>query len=257
MMSKKIDTNKLIQDFRQKIEADYREYSSKGIFEIITEHMFNYIDDFIKNPEKSNLEKIFFLFLNQYPSDHKNYIVVPSENVLVRDYYDMKVPAIEYEIDFAIYGGREDNPVKIAIECDGLRSHRQKYNHKDRRKNINLQAAGWIVIRFGSKEIIEEVQSLLDDNLESKYFLISIENLIKNTTKVIGGTNYFLNNEIKGNLTGYKYADINCKLCGQKTKAILNHRRVRCNRCGEKFEREIGDDEKIKYEHNGIFIFKD
>ncbi|MEP7319551.1 MAG: DUF559 domain-containing protein, partial [Panacibacter sp.] len=166
---------KLIQDLRQRIEDDHNQFNE----EFGMEWTFKYIDEFISSETRSDLEKAFFLILYQFPGDNKNYIVRPGEMVLIPDIYDMSCPGIEYEIDFALYGGSIDNPVKVAIECDGIRSHREKHNNKDRRKNVNLQAAGWIVMRFGSKEIHEELQKFTDDNLHTSDFLYSIENTIK------------------------------------------------------------------------------
>ena len=78
------------------------------------------LDDYIYSNDVSDLEKAFFLILNQFPGDHRDYLVRPNEMILVPDIYDFRVPGIEYEIDFAIYGGSIKDPVKIAVECDGL-----------------------------------------------------------------------------------------------------------------------------------------
>src|SRR3954471_12718969 len=84
------------------------------------EMRFRFIQEFIDS-EHTDLEKAFFLILHQYAGDHTDYIVVPGEKVLISNIDDYKAPGIEYEIDFALYGGSIDNPVKVAIECDGLR----------------------------------------------------------------------------------------------------------------------------------------
>ncbi|TDE10716.1 hypothetical protein [Dyadobacter psychrotolerans] len=51
--------------------------------------------------------------------------------VLIEDIYDLSCSGIEYEIGFMLYGRSIDNPVKVVIESDGIRSHRRK-------KDVNL-----------------------------------------------------------------------------------------------------------------------
>ncbi len=247
-----IQIQNLIKDLRQRIEDDNNEFDTKLIMQL----GLKYIDEFIEKPNRSDLEKAFFLILNQFPGDRKNYVVIPSEMVLIPDIYDMKSPGIEYEIDFALYGGPIDNPIKVAIECDGIRSHGQKHNNKDRRKDVNLQTAGWIVMRFGSKEIHEELQKFKDDNFHISDFLQSIENTIEERLKLIDTYSYF-NNEFRSKLTGYKWDEVHCTNCGKPQNATLNHKTLNCRHCKTKFKRIIKDDEKIKYDMNGILFFKD
>jgi len=148
-----MDLKVFIKNLRRRIEDGRDEFTDEYLRNI----QFKYLDDFIDDSTYSDLEKAFFLILNQFPGDHKEYFVKPREMVLIPDVYNLSCPGIEYEIDFAIYGGSIENPVKVAVECDGLRSHRQRHNNKDRRKEVNLQANGWIVMRFGSKEIHNEL----------------------------------------------------------------------------------------------------
>lgn len=242
-----------IKFLRRRIKEDYDEFR---LDDITSEFNFKFIDDFLKDNEHSDLEKAFFLILHQFPGDSKDYIVCPREMVLVSDVYDMSGPALEYEIDFAIYGGSIDNPVKVAIECDGLRSHGRKHINKDRRKNVNLQAAGWIVMRFDSKEIHEEIEKFKTDENYVCDFLTSIENTITQKLKLITRDTYW-HLENKSILTGYKWGIVVCESCNHNIRTVLNHVKVKCPNCGNKFKRDITKDEKIAYNYNGLIIFKD
>lgn len=244
-----MDLTPFINNLRESIErglkSDEFDYNS---------YLLSRLDDFIHSDVNSNLEKAFYLILNQFPGDHKDYTVHPREMVLVSDVYDLSVPGIEYEIDFALYGGSIDNPVKIAIECDGIRSHAHKHSRKDRRKDINLQAAGWMVMRFTSKEIHHELFKYADDENYTSGFLFSIENVISERLKLVTGNSYV---RYRSQLTGYKWGDINCTVCGTRQAAILNKKNHKCRTCYEKFTRIIDPSEQILYEHNGLLIFKE
>lgn len=244
-----MDIKTLINRLRVRIEDDYSEYS-----ETYSENIFEIIDNYINNDKYSDLEKAFYLILNQYPSDMKNYFVKPNEMVLIPDVYDMGSPGIEYEVDFAIYGGVLNNPVKIAIECDGIRSHRQKHSNKDRKKDVNFQAAGWIVIRFGSNEIHEELAKHENQENYTSDFLQYIENVINETSQIITWRSY-AKADFRSRLTGYKWGYILCPLCGKSQMGELNHIKHVCRHCGEKFKREVISSENVKYEHNGILYF--
>lgn len=240
-----MDLKPLIRNLRKRIEQDHFEFDS-------TYSLLKDLDDFINSSIYSDLEKSFYLFLNQFPSDHKNYSIHPREMVLIKDIYDISVPGIEYEIDFALYGGSINNPVKVAIECDGIRSHGHKQSKRDRRKDVNLQAEGWIVIRFTSKEIHEELFKFRDDNNYISVFLLSIENVISEKLKLISGNSYM---QYRSQLTGYNYGDIKCTLCLKSQYGILNRKKHICVNCKEKFIREIGLEERVIYEHNGLLFF--
>lgn len=246
-----MELKSLIKAIRAKIEREYDE-----IQELIEQAgVFREVDNFLTSPDYSDLEKAFYLLLNQHLRGHKDYIVIPREMVLVPDVYDMSAPGIEYEIDFALYGGSIHDPVKVAIECDGLRSHGEKHKNKDRRKDINLQSAGWIVMRFGSKEIHNELHEYASNENYSSNFLFSIENVIDQKLKLITSNSFFRN--YHGLLTGYKFGDVMCPTCGFVQNDRLNHKRITCRKCKCKFLREIGNDEKMWYEYNGIIFFKD
>lgn len=247
-----IHLQNLIKELRQRIEDNHNEYNE----EFGMEWMFKNIDEFLVQSNRSDLEKAFFLILHQFPGDSKNYIVEPGEMILIPDVYDMSCPGIEYEIDFALYGGSIDNPIKVAIECDGIRSHRQKHNNKDRRKDVNLQAAGWIVMRFGSNEIHKELQKFRDNDNHISDFLLSIENTIKQKVRLIDNHSY-RDNEFRSKLTGYKWDNVQCTNCGHSQMDILNHKNLKCRHCKTKFKRTIKPDERIAYDMNGILYFKD
>jgi DNA-directed RNA polymerase subunit RPC12/RpoP len=242
----------LIRELRTRIEDEhdqfYEEYGKQQIF--------SEIDDFLTSENRSDLEKAFFLILNQFPGDSKDYIIRPSEMVLIPDIYDLSCPGIEYEIDFALYGGSIYDPVKVAIECDGIRSHQEKHKNKDRRKDVNLQAAGWIVMRFGSKEIHAELQKFRENELYTSDFLSSIENTIQQKLKLINYRSYG-NAENRSKLTGYRWDDVTCANCGKTQIDTLNHKTIKCRHCNTKFKRVIKPEEKIKYDFNGLLYFEE
>lgn len=240
-----------IKILRERIEADYDEFND----EFGRKQIFERIDSFISNDQLSELERAFYLLLNQYPGDHKNYIVRPGERVLIPDIYDMSGPGIQYEIDFALYGGSIYNPVKVAIECDGIRSHGHKHAKRDRRKEVNLQAAGWIVIRFRSQEIHQELEKFENDENYVSDFLQSIENTINQKLQIIDHQS-FTKTDFRSILTGYKWDFIRCTKCGQKQMDRLNFKIIHCRHCNKYFEREIGPNEEIEYDMNGLLYFK-
>lgn len=249
MPNSKIQT--LILNLRQRIEEDH--YDFKNLDD--GDFTFKHIDSFLNSIDYSELEKAFFLILHQFHGDHKNYIIQPREMVLVPDVYDRSKPGFEYEIDFAIYGGSIDNPLKVAIECDGIRSHAQKHKNRDRRKDVNLQAAGWLVMRFGSKEILEELEKFEADNTYTSPFLYSIENTISMKLRLIDQFS-FTQTDLRSKLTGFKWGLAECSNCREKQLETLNHKKFICNNCKKKVERLIHPDEKIEFEHDGILYFK-
>lgn len=241
----------IIKKIRKRIEDDVLEdqpYTVKGTIK--------HIDNFLKSSEYSDLEKAFYLFLNQFPSDHQPYIVHPKENILVENVYDYSEPYYEYEIDFALYAGTIKNYVKIGIECDGLRSHSQRYSDRDRRKDINLQAAGWITMRFNSKEIHKELEQFEKEDLYISEIITNIQNIIDRKLDLITWNN-FVRTNIRNELTGYKWGFVECTHCGFSQLDILNHKKITCRECKRKYVRKIGKDENIQYEHNGLIIFKE
>lgn len=244
-----MDIYKKYELIRKRLELDYEEYTPD--FETIVKN----IDKYISDENVSELEKAFYLLLNQFPSDSKNYIVIPNEKILVENVYDISPPPYyEYELDFAIYGGVVDNPVKISIECDGIRSHRKKYNEKDRRKNINMQSAGWIVIRIGSHEIHEEINRFSEEDFYISELMQNIENVIKNHLNLIDYNKYSFNG-VKTKLTGYKWCTVKCLSCSNTFDAIINHKKNVCPYCNKKFVRDRKNDPNAIGEFEGLIYY--
>jgi very-short-patch-repair endonuclease len=244
----KIDS--LINKLKDKIRNEHL-LRSNSIFEGINEG----INEFISDTKISPLERAFYLILNQFPTDEKHYIVYAQEKVLIPNIYDNSFPAIEYEIDFALYGGSIESPVKVAIECDGLRSHGNKNTKRDRRKDVNLQASGWIIMRFTSKEIHEELEKFDKNNDYVCGFLFSVEKIIQERTRLISYDTY-TNHEFRSKLTGYKWGLVTCSKCGFEQHDTLNHKKITCRKCKEKYFRVIDKNEKILEEMNGLLFFE-
>ncbi|WP_268125589.1 DUF559 domain-containing protein [Roseivirga pacifica] len=248
---KENDIEILINKLYERIKGDHNDYFNSGSFD----RLFEYIEDFINDDSKSILEKAFFLILHQFPTDNKDYIVMPNERVLIDNIYDQTISSIEYEVDFALYGGSISNPVKVAIECDGLRSHGAKNAKRDRRKEVNLQADGWIVMRFRSKEIQQELNKFIEDEFYTSDFLYSIETTIQKRLKIINHHSYFIP-EYRSKLTGYRWGKVTCPNCNFNQFDILNHKRITCRSCNERFTRKVLNTEQVIHEKNGILNFE-
>ncbi|QXU43470.1 DUF559 domain-containing protein [Pedobacter sp. D749] len=245
-----MDFSPYIENLRDQIAYSLRhdEYGIKDLW-------MRDIDDFLLKKNVSELEKAFFLVLNQFPRDHTDYLIRPGEMVLVRDIYDLRVPGIDYELDFAIYGGSINDPVKVAIEVDGQRSHGEKHVRKDRRKDANLQAAGWLVMRFSSKEIHQEIVKFSENENHVSDFLTCIDNVIREKLQLVTGNNYG-RREIRTLLTGYSWGQVTCPDCGRSAEGILNRKKQSCNHCGHQYLRVLGTHERVKYEHQGLWYFE-
>jgi len=247
----RIDFQKRYLRIREKLEKDH--YELQPSFD----DLFRWVDDFINSKDASDLEKEFYLLLNQFSGDHPQYVVVPHEMVLIENKFDYNPPPfIEYEIDFAVYGGTRNNPVKIALECDGLRSHKNRHSLKDRRKDVNLQLSGWIVIRFLSHEIHEEIEKWeKEDNFISELSM-SIDHVIKNAINLLSHGSYVIN-EVRSKLTGYKWNVVECPHCKFVQHDILNHKTVVCRQCKGKYLRDRSADPEGTSEYEGLIIFPD
>jgi hypothetical protein len=182
---------------------------------------------------KSDLEKIFYLLLRQEYYKNGDYVVIPNEKVCVKNICDFdKGSECEYEVDFAIYSGSKTRPRRVAIECDGLRSHGRKNSNKDRLKGINLQASGWIVIRFDSREIHQEVDRYLNSKktFEKPVFLELIERVIFDLQdSVVEGINQ---TEVRDLLTGYRSFTLECPSCGWWRYYRHTEKKFVCDKCG-------------------------
>ena len=217
-----------LEKARERIEATEEEFGPT-----VRHYQLRSIDEYLE-AEHSDLEKAFFLMLHQFWNEVSNYFVVPSEKVCVNDVYDTPGVLREYEIDFAIYSGTRDRPVKIAVECDGIRSHRQRYRNRDRRKDVNLQAAGWIVLRFGSVEIHDYIQKLAENQYHVTPIYTIIDNVIASVSQAITPHSY-VKDEVRSQLTGYQWAPVKCPQCGVVQRDVLGKKTV-CRHCQTAFQ---------------------
>ena len=244
----KLDYLKIIDKLRQRIETSFYESESD-----ISSGYFHDIDGYIKDDRHSPLEKAIYLMLNQFPSDHKNYIVRPNEKVIMENLYDFSEPFFEYEIDFAIYAGTIKDHIKIAIECDGIRSHANKFSNKERRKNVNLEAKGWIIMRYGSKEIHDELDKFDKDDLYIPELTSNIDNLIERRLSAI--THFSFIGEHSHILTGYKYDNVECPKCGFTQLIKINKINVQCRKCDTTFKQERYLDKNIRSIKDSTILF--
>ena len=210
------------------------------------------IDEVIADHGKSELEKAVYIMLLQSPNHAFDFVVVPGERVFVPDLYSMSAPRVEYELDFALYGGSMRAPLKVAVECDGIRSHGQRHKKRDRRKDVNLQANGWIVVRYSSKEIHEELAKF--ENPEHRYceLLLGLENLIHERLDIINQGRF---SRFHKELAGWKWGDVHCTSCGHRQLGILNKRKHTCKGCGVKYDRIVGASENVWFKGGGYISF--
>jgi len=199
----------LIQAARKRIREAHAEAQ-----ELVGDLVFRDVDAYLGDTHVPDLEKALYLLLNQFPGDHQDYFVVPRTRVRVPEVYRLESPDYcDYEIDFAVYSGSQTRPIKIAIECDGIRSHRERHGNRDRRKDVNLQAAGWTVLRFGSREIEDELQQLIASDTHINKFVTIIENVVAGCSDLLTPRTY---HRVIEKLTGYRYAIVVCPGCGHK-----------------------------------------
>jgi hypothetical protein len=225
-------TNRLhdaINHIRKRIEEDHYTFQPDS-----DRMLFDRIDEFLASSERSELEKAAYLLLNQFPGDSRHYFVVPSEHVKVPNVYDFSQGEFEYEIDLAIYSGTQGEPTKVAVDIDGLRSHAERHADKDRRKDVNLQAAGWIVMRFGTQDIQRELESFEHDEFYVSEMAQKVENVVEQRARLLTERTY-VSCEVRTLLTGYKWGSITCPSCAQWQYDILDRRKHTCRHCGASF----------------------
>jgi hypothetical protein len=245
-----MDLKESIAKLRRRILSN--EIESREEWPIEAEQGF--LDEFIDDPGHSDLEKAVFLMLHQSPSSAFDYVVVPNERIFIPDIYSMTAPRIEYEIDFAIYGGSANEPLKVAVECDGLRSHGQRHAKRDRRKDINLQANGWMVVRYTSREIHEELAKFNDPDHIYCDLLGGLENVLSERLNVISRNRF---SRFHAQLAGWTWGVVVCTNCGNSFHGRLNRRKHQCKKCGVSFLRVVGDSEDVWFEGNGYVFFKE
>lgn len=216
---------RLESEFKKGIEEDFSDFytpENKYLYEV---------SEVLKTLD-SDLEKIFFLIFKKESLYSEGFLIFPRQKVCVRNVSNFGAGQffIEYEVDFAILAGSSERPLKIAIECDGLRSHREKYNAKDRYKSVNLQAAGWIVQRIGSREIHEEASKSLSAKGHISDLVFNIEFLIDNLSNSVVRTPNDL--EIRRKIFGYTEPVVICAKCRKKNEVGFWDS-VECVGCGE------------------------
>ena len=105
----------------------------------------------------------------QNPKIHPNYILAQKGHVtqiekLVRDAltkcnlsFKMQYNVLSYWIDFAFPS------IKLAVECDGERWHStEEQIAKDKKRDEKLEAEGWTVMRLKEKEVINDVDKVVN-----------------------------------------------------------------------------------------------
>ncbi len=228
----------LLHDARDRIQA-----LEAQIHPTVADIGLRSIDRFLASSKKSHLEKAFYLLLSQFYTERRPYFFVTGERVRVPNIYDYSGPNGEYELDFAIYSGTKKEPVKIALECDGILSHRRRHNPRDRRKDVNLQAAGWIVLRFGADEIQTELRSLA----EKENHVSSIVEIVDNIVESVGGlltANTYADNAMRTRLTGLPWGSVTCPSCGEWQNDIVG-RMVKCRHCGMGYKSSADSKEDV------------
>ncbi|OLY65324.1 hypothetical protein BWD12_20200 [Leptospira santarosai serovar Bananal] len=231
------------------------QFNTKNEFieSLYNQNKYDRLDTFLKSPKASDLEKALFLLLNLYPEyGGRSYFIIPHEKVLIPNICDHKEIAINYEIDFAVYGGTVTSPTKIAIECDGIRSHGNRRIKRDRRKEVNLQAEGWLLIRIGSHEIHAELQRMIEENKFISEIAESIELIIERKLNLLEGDKY---ERYKKELTGYKWGVAECPYCNKRQQVKLNFIKQKCYECGSEYERDRSEDDESSHEWKGIVYF--
>ena len=72
----------------------------------------------------------------------------------------------EHRVDFAIFinGVASDEEIKVVIECDGHDFHEKTKEQaaRDKRRDRDLQIAGWKVLRFTGSEIWRNPEACID-----------------------------------------------------------------------------------------------
>lgn len=70
----------------------------------------------------------------------------------------MQVEILEYRVDFLIHVKRAHGEVKCVVECDGHEFHERTKEQaaRDRKRDRDLQGAGYMVLRFTGSQIYRE-----------------------------------------------------------------------------------------------------
>lgn len=87
---------------------------------------------------------------------------IPDANVVIIPQYEIR----DYRVDFAILlRNFQDNILKIVVECDGHDFHEKTKQQakRDKKRDRDLQAAGWKVLRFTGSEIVRDVNACVNE----------------------------------------------------------------------------------------------
>lgn len=191
----KNETEKLFTAVRELARRDYNSW------QFPFEDAFRAVDEFLASAA-SECQKAMYLLLNLTPQVKNDYVIVPAENVLVRNVYDGSQSEYEYAIDVAVYGGHQDHPVKLAILCDELPFNVRNRVLELRRRDVNLQAAGWLVLRFQSFEIIDELRSITERGVLGSKLEEVVDWIMGRQMKLIN-PDFWSNPELYKRLTGW------------------------------------------------------
>ena len=99
---------------------------------------------------------------------------------------------------------------------------------------MNLQAAGWPVLRIGSQEIQKEIEGFENDELFISEIATNIENIVDRTMDLITQRSY-VQDEIRALLTGFTWGNTTCPHCGLWQKDRLNKSKFQCRHCGKDY----------------------
>lgn len=113
------------------------------------------LDQYCESP----IEKMLGFELAEAFSDYQDWDSPPR--LIAQQKVDrFSDPDRHYRLDFAVIAEREwpYPTIRIAIECDGHNFHERTkaQARRDRQRDRDLQASGWIVLRFTGQEIYED-----------------------------------------------------------------------------------------------------
>jgi very-short-patch-repair endonuclease len=86
---------------------------------------------------------------------------IPRTDVVIAPQYQIE----KHRVDFAIFiNGVANEEIKIVVECDGHDFHEKTKEQaaRDKRRDRDLQIAGWKVLRFTGSEIWRDHQACAD-----------------------------------------------------------------------------------------------
>lgn len=222
--SERPDFQGLFHRALKRLERDQRELGP-----VVDKELLRGIEGFLQSTDVSDSAKGCYLLLNQFPLEQQGYVVVPNERVRVRDTYRREGPSADYELDFAVYAGTRTRPVKIAVEVTPIDYRHSVRLDTERRKDIDLQASGWIVLRLSESEILDELAKVANNEPSWKLFLV-IENIILNVgDQLTPQTVYWP--DIRAGLTGYRRSRQTCSACETQQEVIDDLPAV-CKTCG-------------------------